>query len=207
MNKLVKQYEKEKMLKDKKIIVLEGIDGSGKTSQILRLKNTLKNQGRNVKIMCESKNKLAENLGNHLKKGESLKQMLLFGALRVETIKDMLESEEEIVIYDRFILSSIAYQCQKDIRMEVITKRVNELILSFYGVKPLLTIYLNIEIQEAIKRIENREQRKVNKEEEKILRKAKLLYEKHSNEMKVINSNQTIEEVSSEIEKLVKNVI
>ncbi|MDE5119773.1 MAG: hypothetical protein O4965_06390, partial [Trichodesmium sp. St19_bin1] len=63
MNKLVKQYEKEKMLKDKKIIVLEGIDGSGKTSQILRLKNTLKNQGRNVKIMCESKNKLAENLG------------------------------------------------------------------------------------------------------------------------------------------------
>lgn len=207
MNKLVKQYEKEKMLKDKKIIVLEGIDASGKTSQILRLKNTLKNQGRNVKIMCESKNKLAENLGNHLKKGESLKQMLLFGALRVETIKDMLESEEEIVIYDRFILSSIAYQCQKDIRMEVITKRVNELILSFYGVKPLLTIYLNIEIQEAIKRIENREQRKVNKEEEKILRKAKLLYEKHSNEMKVINSNQTIEEVSSEIEKLVKNVI
>lgn len=207
MNKLVKQYEKEKMLKDKKIIVLEGIDASGKTSQILRLKNTLKNQGRNVKIMCESKNKLAENLGNYLKKGESLKQMLLFGALRVETIKDMLESEEEIVIYDRFILSSIAYQCQKDIRMEVITKRVNELILSFYGVKPLLTIYLNIEIQEAIKRIENREQRKVNKEEEKILRKAKLLYEKHSNEMKVINSNQTIEEVSSEIEKLVKNVI
>ena len=207
MNKLVKQYEKEKMLKDKKIIVLEGIDGSGKTSQILRLKNTLKNQGRNVKIMCESKNKLAENLGNNLKEGESLKQMLLFGALRVETIKDMLESEEEIVIYDRFILSSIAYQCQKDIRMEVITKRVNELILSFYGVKPLLTIYLNIEIQEAIKRIENREQRKVNKEEEKILIKAKLLYEKHSNEMKVINSNQTIEEVSSEIEKLVKNVI
>ena len=207
MNKLVKQYEKEKMLKDKKIIVLEGIDGSGKTSQILRLKNTLKNQGRNVKIMCESKNKLAENLGNNLKEGESLKQMLLFGALRVETIKDMLKSEEEIVIYDRFILSSIAYQCQKDIRMEVITKRVNELILSFYGIKPLLTIYLNIELQEAIKRIENREKRKVSKEEEKILKKAKLLYEKHSNEMKVINSNQTIEEVSSEIEKLVKNVI
>ena len=207
MNKLVKQYEKERMLKSKKIIVLEGIDGSGKTSQILRLKNTLKNQGRNVKIMCESKNKLAENLGNNLKEGESLKQMLLFGALRVETIKDMLKSEEEIVIYDRFILSSIAYQCQKDIRMEVITKRVNELILSFYGIKPLLTIYLNIELQEAIKRIENREKRKVSKEEEKILKKAKLLYEKHSNEMKVINSNQTIEEVSSEIEKLVKNVI
>ena len=207
MNKLVKQYEKERMLKSKKIIVLEGIDGSGKTSQILRLKNTLKNQGRNVKIMCESKNKLAENLGNNLKEGESLKQMLLFGALRVETIKDMLKSEEEIVIYDRFILSSIAYQCQKDIRMEVITKRVNELILSFYGIKPLLTIYLNIELQEAIKRIENREKIKVSKEEEKILKKAKLLYEKHSNEMKVINSNQTIEEVSSEIEKLVKNVI
>ena len=207
MNRLIKQYEKERMLKNKKIFVLEGIDGSGKTSQILRLQNTLKNQGRNVKIMCETKNKLANNLGENLKKGESLKQMLLFGALRVETIKDMLESEEEIVIYDRFILSSIAYQCQKDIRMEMITKRVNELILSFYGVKPLLTIYLDIELQEAIKRIENREKRKVSKEEEKILRKAKLLYEKHSNEMKVINSNKTIEEVSSEIEKLVKNVI
>ena len=207
MNRLIKQYEKERMLKNKKIFVLEGIDGSGKTSQILRLQNTLKNQGRNVKIMCETKNKLANNLGENLKKGESLKQMLLFGALRVETIKDMLESEEEIVIYDRFILSSIAYQCQKDIRMEMITKRVNELILSFYGVKPLLTIYLDIELQEAIKRIENREKRKVSKEEEKILRKAKLLYEKHSNEMKVINSNKTVEEVSSEIEKLVKNVI
>ena len=207
MNRLIKQYEKERMLKNKKIFVLEGIDGSGKTSQILRLQNTLKRQGRKVKIMCETKNKLVKNLGNNLKEGESLKQMLLFGALRVETIKDMLESEEEIVIYDRFILSSIAYQCQKDIRMEMITKRVNELILSFYGVKPLLTIYLDIELQEAIKRIENREKRKVSKEEEKILRKAKLLYEKHSNEMKVINSNKTVEEVSSEIEKLVKNVI
>ena len=207
MNRLIKQYEKERMLKNKKIFVLEGIDGSGKTSQILRLQNTLKRQGRKVKIMCETKNKLANNLGENLKKGESLKQMLLFGALRVETIKDMLESEEEIVIYDRFILSSIAYQCQKDIRMEMITKRVNELILSFYGVKPLLTIYLDIELQEAIKRIENREKRKVSEEEETILRKAKLLYEKHSNEMKVINSNKTIEEVSSEIEKLVKNVI
>ena len=207
MNRLIKQYEKERMLRNKKIVVLEGIDGSGKTSQILRLQNTLKRQGRKVKIMCETKNKLANNLGENLKKGESLKQMLLFGALRVETIKDMLESEEEIVIYDRFILSSIAYQCQKDIRMEMITKRVNELILSFYGVKPLLTIYLDIELQEAIKRIENREKRKVSEEEETILRKAKLLYEKHSNEMKVINSNKTIEEVSSEIEKLVKNVI
>lgn len=207
MNRLIKQYEKERMLKNKKIVVLEGIDGSGKTIQILRLKNTLKNQGRNVKIMCETKSKLANNLGNNLKEGESLKQMLLFGALRVETIKEMLESEEEIVIYDRFILSSIAYQCQKDIRMEMITKRVNELILSFYGVKPLLTIYLDIELQEAIKRIENREKRKVSEEEEKILRKAKLLYEKHSNEMKVINSNKTIEEVSSEIENLVKSVI
>ena len=87
------------------------------------------------------------------------------------------------------------------------SKRVNELILSFYGVKPLLTIYLDIELQEAIKRIENREKRKVSEEEEKILRKAKLLYEKHSNEMKVINSNKTMEEVSSEIENLVKNVI
>ena len=207
MNRLIKQYEKERMLKNKKIFVLEGIDGSGKTSQILRLQNTLKNQGRKVKIMCETKNKLANNLGQNLRKGESLKQMLLFGALRVETIKEMLESEEEIVIYDRFILSSIAYQCQKDIRMEMITKRVNELILSFYGVKPLLTIYLDIELQEAIKRIENREKRKVSEEEEKILRKAKLLYEKHSNEMKVINSNKTMEEVSSEIENLVKNVI
>lgn len=207
MNRLIKQYEKEIMLKDKKIFVLEGIDGSGKTSQILRLKDTLKRQGRKVKIMCETKNKLANNLGANLRKGESLKQMLLFGALRVETIKEMLESDEEIVIYDRFILSSIAYQCQKDIRMEMITKRVNELILSFYGVKPLLTIYLDIELQEAIKRIENREKRKVSEEEETILRKAKLLYEKHSKEMKVINSNKTIEEVSSEIENLVKNVI
>ena len=87
------------------------------------------------------------------------------------------------------------------------SKRVNELILSFYGINPLLTIYLNIELKEAIKRIEKRENRRLLSREKKGLRKAKLLYEKHSNEMKVINSNQTIEEVSSEIEKLVKNVI
>ena len=207
MEKIISQYQKEMILKNKKIIVLEGIDGSGKTSQISKLKCTLKEKGHSVKVMCETRNRLAKKLGKHLEKGESFKQMLLFGALRVETIMNMLESEEDIIIYDRFFLSSIAYQSQKDIRMEMITKRVNELILSFYGINPLLTIYLNIELKEAIKRIEKRENRRLLSREKKGLRKAKLLYEKHSKEMKIINSNQAIEKVSSDIEQLVSNAI
>ena len=42
MEKIISQYQKEMILKNKKIIVLEGIDGSGKTSQISKLKCTLK---------------------------------------------------------------------------------------------------------------------------------------------------------------------
>ena len=62
-------------------------------------------------------------------------------------------------------------------------------------------------IKEAIKRIEKRENRRLLSREKKGLRKAKLLYEKHSKEMKIINSNQAIEKVSSDIEQLVSNVI
>ena len=42
MEKIISQYQKEMILKNKKIIVLEGIDGSRKTSQISKLKCTLK---------------------------------------------------------------------------------------------------------------------------------------------------------------------
>lgn len=73
--------------------------------------------------------------------------------------------------------------------MEMIIKRVNELILLFYGIKFLLIIYLNIEFKEVIKRIEKWENCRLLLREKKGLRKVKLLYEKYLKEMKIINSN------------------
>ncbi len=98
-------------------IVFEGIDGSGKSTQSLKLFNYLKEQGFTVFHGMEPTN---GEYGSHIReilKGDEIpsaeKQVELFILDRKENIKNNVQpvlEKQGIVILDRYMYSNMAYQ-------------------------------------------------------------------------------------------------
>lgn len=137
-------------------IVLEGIDGSGKSTQIQLLKENLENKGYNVTVVEEpTDSDIGQIIRERLKDPEAVEKVhqiinaLLFAADRLthkKLIDDVKHDPENIIISDRSYLSSIAYQND-----DVITTQWIE-IINKYMPKPDLTILLDINEKEALKR-------------------------------------------------------
>lgn len=97
-------------------IVLEGIEGSGKTTVAKKIEESLTNLGFDVVITREpggvsSAEDIRNNIMNH--NLDEVAELLLFLAARREhLVKKVLPllSEGKIVICDRFMYSSLAYQ-------------------------------------------------------------------------------------------------
>ncbi len=99
-------------------ITFEGIDGSGKTTQITKLAERLRNKGYNVLALREPggnpiSEKIRETLlaaGNEI---VPYAELLLFVAARAQLVEKVIRpalGEGKLVICDRFIDSSVAYQ-------------------------------------------------------------------------------------------------
>ena len=137
-------------------IVLEGIDGSGKSTQIQLLKENLENKGYNVTVVEEpTDSDIGQIIRERLKDPEAVEKVhqiinaLLFAADRLthkKLIDDVKHDPENIIISDRSYISSIAYQND-----DVITTQWIE-IINKYMPKPDLTILLDINEKEALKR-------------------------------------------------------
>lgn len=137
-------------------IVLEGIDGSGKSTQIQLLKENLENKGYNVTVVEEPTNSdIGQIIRERLKDPEAVEKVhqkinaLLFAADRLthaKLIDNAKHDSENIIISDRSYLSSIAYQNDDTITPQWIE------IINKYMPKPDLTILLDINEKEALKR-------------------------------------------------------
>ncbi|ARM75692.1 dTMP kinase [Acidianus manzaensis] len=131
------------------MIALEGIDGSGKSSIGKELQKYLQNKYKNKKILLTYEpftseiTTLIQNLG--WKDGISL--TLLFSADRAIHLNWIKQNNPDIVIMDRYYLSTIAYQSSLGVKKEWIIN-----VNSFFP-KPDLTILLDLPSEIAIKRI------------------------------------------------------
>jgi dTMP kinase len=101
-----------------KFIVLEGLEGSGKSTQAKLLKTTLEAQGEKTHLLREPGGTevgevlrtLLKNMGPNL---DPISQLFLFNASRRELCKKVilpLINQGENVICDRFYPSTLAYQ-------------------------------------------------------------------------------------------------
>lgn len=142
------------------LIVLEGLDGAGKTTQISLLQNYFKSQGSNVKYLHFPRfdtpiygDLIARFLRGDLGTVESVHPMLvalLFAEDRrsaSEVLKKWLD-EGNIVILDRYIYSNIAFQCAK-IKDITLSKELRDWIfdLEFNKFKipvPELNLFLDV---------------------------------------------------------------
>lgn len=100
-------------------IVLEGIDGAGKSTQIAALQTFLQSTGHSV-VTCADPGTTQAGLeirrlllGNHSIPIAPRTELMLFLAARAQLVAEVIEparSRGQVVICDRFLLSSVVYQ-------------------------------------------------------------------------------------------------
>ncbi|MDR3000040.1 MAG: dTMP kinase [Fibromonadaceae bacterium] len=101
-------------------ICLEGIDGSGKSTQIIALENLFKNKGFEVlKIREPGGTEISENVREillnpaHKNKMNNITELLLYNAARAQLLHEVIKPALEkgvVVLADRFAYSTLAYQ-------------------------------------------------------------------------------------------------
>ncbi len=140
-------------------ITFEGIDGSGKSTQVRLLADYLKNKGYQVYITREpGGTPLAEGLRDILLDKETgvlspLSELFLYLASRREHLDKIIRphlNKGIIVISDRFVDSSVAYQGSG---RGIDLSKVDELnMLATDGQYPDITFLLDLEPEEAMAR-------------------------------------------------------
>ena len=180
-------------------IVLEGIDGAGKSTQIKLLKEWLENNGLKVETIVEPTDlevgKLIRNLLTRSDaESDSMQKTLglLFAADRLMLMDkiERLENENTVVISDRSFYSSLAYQNPQEWIRE----------LNKYAKTPDLVLLLDLDVKKSVERCDGTDEF----ENEEFLTGVKQNYldlAKSNENFKIIDANNGPNKVSSDIKK------
>ncbi|CAN5579888.1 dTMP kinase [soil metagenome] len=145
-----------------KFITFEGIDGSGKSTQLRMLAGELFSRGFDVLTTMEPG---GTPLGRRLRKAfleteenvSPLAELLLFAADRAQHVNFLIKpalAEGKIVISDRYADATFAYQGAGRGFPE---KTVNQVIkLATDGLKPNLTLFFDLPVEKALLRTNSR---------------------------------------------------
>lgn len=195
-----------------RLIIIDGIDGSGITTQSELLYKFLKSKKRKVVLLKEPSDKKIINL---IKKfNNPLIEFFLFlidRKINFDKVTNYLK-RGYIVICQRSFPSTFVYQFYLNLRNifeENLVYYLNHLAMNH--ITPDLVLVLDVNIEEALKRLKTKKKKsKISKFEKKeILKKARegyLYFAKRYN-WKLINSNLSIKEVFEEIKKEVLSEI
>jgi dTMP kinase len=201
------------------LITFEGVEGSGKSTQADLLYTYLQEKGHSVI-------KTREPGGTAL--GEALREVLLRKDLRVFPLSELLLvmgaraqhmeevispalAEGKIILCDRFVDATYAYQGYgRSIELGII-ETFNRLVTK--GVRPILTILLDCEVELALKRKKDAHQHMDRIEREglsfhKSIRKAYLkLAKEESKRFFVVNASLNAAETHHTIRQKVENLL
>ena len=200
-------------------IVFEGIDGSGKTTQVKMLSAALEAMGRKTNITAEpttlpSGKALREALGGRVKKSEC-EMAVMFVQDRIahnitaeEGIEALLEAGVD-VICDRYYYSSLAYQGQATDYQWVKTMNIDCPQIR----RPDVCIYIDLLPEQSLERISRgRESVEIYENVETLTRVrnqflAVIKDLADTDNIHVVNGYRTPDEVSADICKIVKEMI
>lgn len=142
-----------------KFITFEGCEGSGKSTQIRLLSEKLTEAGADFIVTREpGGSDVAEQIRRIILDGGNDKmcdecEALLYAAARIQHLKEIVEpalSAGKLVICDRYVDSSLAYQGAARGLGERYVEDINSVALNKYP--PDLTVFLNISPDKAFER-------------------------------------------------------
>lgn len=200
------------------LISLEGPDGAGKTTVLKEILPEIKKMKRDIISTREPGGvRLAEEIRQLIldpknTEIDSKTEMLLFAAARrLHMQEKMLPALKagKVVIVDRFIDSSVAYQGYgRELGVEVVDWLNN---FATDGLKPDLTLYFDIDTDVALDRIMSNRADEVNRldlERAEMHRKVRQGYlkmvEKESQRFVTIDASQSVEKVVSDTIEAIK---
>ena len=201
-----------------KFIVIEGIDGCGKTPQIDELSKWLPKSGliKKGSKLITTREPGGSQLGKKLRslildnnennKPSSLAELLLYSADRAEHVSKIISpalKNDDWVISDRFSDSTLAYQGYgRNINLEII-KNIESIVCQ--GEYPDLTFFLEISPEESILRRKNEIPDRIESEGIKFLEKVNKGFKLIAKEKnwEVISATQNIQNISNQIKETV----
>jgi dTMP kinase len=192
------------------LIVFEGIDGSGKSTQAEILLERLQEEDFDAVYFREpSKGKWGRKIKKKALHPDSLspeEELALFQKDRRENVEKNLKpalKKKRIVILDRYYYSTIAYQGAKGIDEKLI-RRMNE----EFVVEPDLVFIFDIDPKKGLERIENRKKKDMLFEREDYLVKVREIFRSFKGEKFIhIDALKSKEEIRKEIEEIVLPII
>lgn len=140
------------------LIAIEGLDGSGKTTQAKLLAAHLREKGKEVVLVADPGTTAAGRairaiLLDQARQIGPLTELFLYEAARTQLVQEVIRpalAAGKIVIADRFALSSLAYQGHgRGLSLELV-EQLNEIATG--GLQPDLTILLDIPPEEGLRR-------------------------------------------------------
>ena len=197
-------------------ISFEGIDGSGKSTQIQKLAEFLEARDFDIVITREpGGSKGGEEIRNLLLQGNvdrwsAETEILLFTAARRDHLERIILpalEEGKIVICDRFTDSTRMYQGMRGVNLRNLVDTLNEKVIKF---DPDLTIVIDINPEISLKRAKSRKIVEERFEDFGVdlqmkMRKGFLeLAKEFGNRIEVVNGQQSIDKLAQDICSLVK---
>lgn len=202
-----------------KFITVEGTDGAGKSTQIELLVKYLQNNGFEVVVTREpGGTSISEKIREiilDVENGEmsDITEALLYAASRAQHISQKIKPAVEagkVVICDRFVDSSIAYQgYARGLKMSLI-EDVNRYAVD--GMIPDMTLFFDIKPEIGIARKKNVQSLdRIEKEaldfHYKVYNGYKELLEKYPQRIKRIDAEKNVEEVHAKVVEVLKQIL
>lgn len=200
-----------------KFITFEGPEGSGKTTQIELLRQYLSKKGLSVLVTREpGGEEAAEKIRGILLSPkysiEPLTELFLYAASRVQHVEKVIRpalKKGKVVLSDRFCDATFAYQGYgRKISKELIEKINN---ISTSGLKPHLTIVLDIETKIGLKRARAKRVDRIEKEpiafHQRVRQGYLRLAKEEPGRIKIVKVKKEIKETQKKIREIVAHVI
>ena len=202
-----------------KLIVFEGPDGSGKTTILKNVNQKLTEQGYDIRVVREpGGTEISEKIREIIIDNDNINmaaktESLLFAASRAQLVEEKIRpglQNGEIILCDRFVLSSLLYQgVGRGLGIDEV-KIINDFATG--DINPDLTIFFNIDYKTALirKRANFSPDRLENEEfdfHKKIFDAYLDIAEKYKDDIKQVDATRSIDEVSSDVLKLIKDLL
>lgn len=189
-------------------VCVEGLDGCGKTTQTKLLVYALKKSGYEVVLTAEpSRGKIGRFIKNNFlhcsTRGSNIVETLLFAADRIEHLEnEVIPSlkEGKVVVSDRYVYSSLAYQGADGLDLDWI-EAVNK-----HALRPDLAVFIDVDPATVVKRLKAK---KSVMETLEMQRKVREVYMEFvdKKELVRIDGNRSIDAVAVDLLKVVEDFL